>query len=216
MLTIGIMANGPASHIPNLARFKNKIDIWIGADFGALTLIEQHISVDYAVGDFDSIDEKEMELLASKVTTMQTYPAEKDETDLEIAIQQAFELKPDKIYLFGVTGGRMDHTLINMQLLHTIVDKNIRGIIVDTWNELELTKPGTYVVSKNECYPYISFVPFTEHVRHLSLFGFYYPLEKYNISWGSSRCISNELVSEKGTFTYDEGMLMLIQSRDAT
>ena len=215
MRTVGIMANGPVDHIPELQPYIKEVDCWIGADLGALILGLNGISVNFAVGDFDSVDKHQHKIIMDHTDKFIVYPEEKNETDLEIAIQKAVELKSEKIYLFGVTGGRLDHALINMQLLHRIKAADIRGIIVDKWNKLELTSPGTHEVHKNEQFSYVSFVPFTQHVKKLSLEGFYYPLEGYDISWGSTRCVSNKLVSEKATFTYEEGMLLLIQSCDA-
>lgn len=214
MTIIGIIGNGPVEHLPNLKQYDEEIDIWIGADRGALQLIKQGITVNYAVGDFDSIDSQQKEILLQNTKQLDEFPEEKNETDLEIAIEKAIQLKPEKIYLFGVTGGRLDHTLINTQLLANLVEQDIRGIIVDRWNMLEMTKRGLHTVNKNEQYPYISFIPYTKDVKGITLKGFYYPLEDYDISHGSTRCISNELITETGTFSYEEGTLLLIQSRD--
>lgn len=215
MRTIAIMGNGPSDHIPNLQLYQNEIDLWIGADRGALTLIERSITVDYAVGDFDSINQVQRESIEHCAAHFEAYPAEKNQTDIEIALWKAFALKPDKIYLFGVTGGRLDHAFINIQLLYTIVMKDIKGVVIDQWNQLTLTTPGTYSVEKNNRFPHISFVPYTRYVKGLSLGGFYYSLEKKDISWGSTRCISNKLLSDFGTFSYEEGILLLIKSCDA-
>lgn len=214
MRTIAIMGNGPVDMLPDLHLYQNDVDSWIGADRGALTLIERGIVVDYAVGDFDSINQQEKKKIKQTATYIETYPAEKDKTDIEIALLKAFELKPDKIYLFGVTGGRLDHALINIQLLFSIVKEKIRGVIIDQYNHLELTMPGSYKVEENPHYPNISFVPYSQHVKGLTLTGFYYPLENEMISWGSTRCISNKLLSNNGTFLYEEGILLLIKSRD--
>lgn len=214
MYTAAIMGNGPIDQIPDLKQYKEEIDIWIGADRGALTLAENGIVVDFAVGDFDSMDDCERKMLHDKALHVDTYSADKDETDLEIALYKAFEMKVEKIYIFGVTGGRLDHALINIQLLHSIVQKDLRGVIVDKWNQVELTKPGKYTVNKEEAYPYISFIPFTKRVGNLSLTGFLYPLTAYDHYWGSTRCISNQLVDENGIFSYEEGLLLFIKSRD--
>jgi thiamine pyrophosphokinase len=216
MQNIGIIATGPADHVPDLAQYKDLIDIWIGADRGALTLMEQNIHVDYAVGDFDSINEKEKTMIKNYSNRIETYSAEKDETDLELALRKAFAVKPECIYLFGVTGGRLDHALINIQTLNTILHQNIRGIMIDQWNQLELLKPGTYTVSKNKQYPYQSFVAFTESVQGLTLTDFYYPLTGHDLTWGSTRCISNQLLAKEGTFSFETGRLLFIQSRDIT
>lgn len=214
MTNIAIVGNGPRDLIPELDMYKKDVDVWIGADRGALTLVEQGIDVTYAVGDFDSITTQENEQIRKTVKTLLEYPSEKDYTDIEIALLKAFELNPAQIYLFGATGGRLDHGLVNIQLLNTIRKKGIRGMIVDRYNKIELTNPGYYTVVHDSHYPYISFIPFSEHVNNLTLTGFYYPLENKNISWGSTLCISNKLLSNKGTFYYEEGILLLIKSRD--
>ena len=214
MVSIGIMGNGPTHLLPDLSLYKDEIDMWIGADRGALRLINKEIEVEYAVGDFDSINESENEVIKNATKHYVQYPIEKDQTDLEISLEKAYELNANKIYLFGVTGGRLDHELVNIQLLYSIVKKDIQGIIVDKYNQLELTTPKRHQVNHNQNYPNISFVPFTEHVKGLTLTGFYYPLVNEQVSWGSTLCISNKLLSNKGTFYYEEGILLLIKSRD--
>lgn len=216
MVNIGIVGGGPDHLIPDLSIYKDKIDVWIGADRGAWTLTKFALHVHYAVGDFDSTKEKELEAIQNNAAHFEQYPAEKDKTDIEIAILKAIELQAETIYLFGVTGGRLDHELINIQLLHSIADKNIRGILVDKNNKLELTTAREHIVKHDEDYPYISFIPFTQEVKGLSLTGFYYPLENETITWGSTLCISNKLLSISGTFSYSEGILLLIKSRDAS
>lgn len=214
MVNIGIVANGPKHLIPSLHAYIDEIDIWISADGGTTTLLEYGIQVDYAIGDFDSITESEKERIEKMVKVFDLYTVEKDKTDLELAVDQALVLKPKVIYLFGVTGGRMDHELVNIQLLHVLKDKGIRGIIVDQFNEVELTVPGEYTIEHDANYPHISFVPFTETVKGITLTNFYYPLKEKTITWGSTLCISNKLIEKSGTFYYEAGILLVIKSRD--
>lgn len=216
MTVVGIVANGPAELLPDLPPFQESIDIWIGADKGALTLIKHRLIVDYALGDFDSIDTDEKHKIKNKAKVFKEYPKEKDETDLELALMKAFELNATKIYLFGVTGGRIDHTLINIQTLKIIEERKIKGVLIDRYNKIELTLPGEHTVFKDENYPYISFIPMTPLVNGLTLSGFYYPLTDEIISMGSTLCISNKLLSNKGTFLYKEGILLVVKSRDST
>jgi thiamine pyrophosphokinase len=215
MKTIGIVGNGPLEIHPDYQLFVDEIDIWIGADRGALTLIENNIPLEYAVGDFDSIDDDEQLCIQRQAVHFRKYPVEKNETDLEIALSTAYTLQPSTIYLFGVTGGRLDHELVNIQLLFSIIKKGIRGMVIDQSNLIEMTLPGVHSICHDEVYSNISFIPFTHQVNELTLTGFYYPLEKENISWGSTRCISNRLLLNNGTFSYEEGILLVLKSRDA-
>lgn len=214
MYIVGIMGNGPVNHLPDLDLYSKDVDVWIGADRGVLTLMEREIHVDYALGDFDSIDNDQKRIVQQYADVFEVHPPEKDKTDLEIALHKALSLEPDTIYLFGVTGGRLDHALINLQLLHKIIHYNIRGIIIDKWNEVEMTVPGTYNIKKSDLYPYVSFIAYTEHVKNLMLYGFKYPLHHADISWGSTLCISNELFSNEGEYSFEDGILLCIKSRD--
>src|SRR5699024_9236032 len=144
MHIVGIIGNGPVNHLPDLDLYSQDVDVWIGADRGVLTLMEREIHVNYAFGDFDSIDNDQKRTVQQNVDVFEVHTPEKDDTDLEIALQKALSLEPDEIYLFGVTGGRLDHALINLQLLYKMIHSNIRGMIIDKWNEVEMVVPGTY------------------------------------------------------------------------
>ncbi|MEN1966921.1 thiamine diphosphokinase [Lentibacillus sp. N15] len=215
MTTVAIVGNGPAILTPDLTIFKD-IDIWIGADRGAFLLIENQYTPDIAIGDFDSLNKDECAQVKQYSRTFIPYPIEKDWTDLELALGKAYEYAPEKIYLFNVTGGRLDHSLINIQTLYSIMERKIQGFIVENNNLLTMVKPGKHAVVKDDTYPFLSFVPFTKDVKGLTLQGFEYPLADQTITWGSTRCISNKLLLKNGTFSFKEGILLLIKSRDAT
>src|SRR5699024_12343117 len=101
--------------------------------------MKNNINVDYAVGDFDSITSQEKNMIKKSANHFYQYPSEKDETDLEIAINKAFDLKTEKIYLFRITGVRLDHILINIQTLFTIKNRNIQTIIIYSLNKLDIS-----------------------------------------------------------------------------
>src|SRR5699024_2475225 len=88
MAVIGIMASGPVDHLPELDMYQQEVDTWIAADRGALTLIEKGVAVTYALGDFDSVTAEQRKIVQENATYFEAFPVEKDETDLEIAIQK--------------------------------------------------------------------------------------------------------------------------------
>src|SRR5690625_5094778 len=144
------MANGPTELFRDFSSFKNEIDIGIGADRGALTLLNLNITVDYALGDFDSISMHEENKIKKDAKHFMKFPKEKDHTDLEIALNMAIELHADKLYLFGVTGARLDHTLVNIPTTYLSKIRKIKGMMVDRYKKLELTTPGKHIVTKEE------------------------------------------------------------------
>ena len=69
---------------------------------------------------------EELKIIQEQLSEITFFPSEKDETDLELAIDWAIDQKPRNIYIFGATGGRMDHFLANIQLLQK--ERILKGI----------------------------------------------------------------------------------------
>ncbi len=212
-MEINILAGGPQEHIPSLRSFSGE---WVGVDRGVLTLIKEGIFVDKAFGDFDSVMEEEFAFIKKHVDELQTFPPEKDETDMELAISWAIKQRPEKIRIFGATGGRLDHFFANIQLLFKPMafHNTVPMEIIDRQNIISLIQAGTHIIERNDEYKYISFIPFHGEVEGLTLIGFKYPLTLRHIPIHSTLCISNELISDIGTISFSEGILMVIRSRD--
>ncbi len=215
-MELNIVAGGPERYIPELKMYKGDKVKWIGVDRGVYTLLEQKIEPMVAFGDFDSVNEKEWKQIQENVQEVNRYVPEKDETDLELALNWAIDQNPDKITIFGATGGRLDHFMGNIQLLMmpSLLETDIVVEIIDVQNRLYLAKSGEHPVEKTPELNYISFVPVTESVEGITLTGFKYPLKNRNISRGSTLCISNELIQSSGTFSFSNGILMVIRSSD--
>ncbi|MCA1030027.1 thiamine diphosphokinase [Bacillus timonensis] len=211
-MNIHILAGGPKEFVPDLNPYAN--ETWVGVDKGVLYLINEGITPVESFGDFDSVTEEERHFLQTN-TNLNIYPAEKDKTDLELALDWAIQQNPCQIKIFGATGGRLDHFLANVQLLSQPLNKNIDCELIDKQNVLTLKKPGTYNIEKNTNYPYVSFLPFKQEIKDLTLIDFKYKLKNSNISFGSTLCISNELINNIGTFSFKDGILMMIRSSDA-
>lgn len=87
MTRVGIVGNGPKEQLPNLLTYQEEVDFWIGADRGALYLAEQGITIDIALGDFDSVTESEYAIIEKHAELFDKHPVMKNQTDLEIAIE---------------------------------------------------------------------------------------------------------------------------------
>jgi len=213
-MKFGIVSGGPDNLLPDIKKYK--VDYWIGADFGAITIIEKQLPLYLAIGDFDSIDECQLEIVKANAKMVQTLPAQKDETDTEVAINKAIQLGATEILLFGATGGRFDHTFANIWLLIQLKNKYpaIHIHIVDKNNKIELLLPGTYLLENEKKYKYISFYSVGINVENLNLKDFKYPLHNYLLPIGSILCSSNEFVKDNGNVSFSNGILLVVRSHD--
>ncbi|AST94343.1 MULTISPECIES: thiamine diphosphokinase [Sutcliffiella] len=214
-MNIHIVAGGPVENMPNLHEWVGENVVWVGVDRGTWILQKEYgIIPDKAFGDFDSVSHDELMELKKKTTNLFLLPSEKDEIDTEIAVNWAINEKPASIKLFGGTGGRLDHFFGNIQLLLKGINEGCSIQIIDNQNILYVVKPGKYNLEQDVRFPYISFIPITPEVKELTLTGFKYNLKNRNIFWGETLCISNELIFNSGTFSFIEGILLVIRSQD--
>lgn len=209
---IHIVGGGPSEHLPSLASYDGEHVRWIGVDRGTKTLLEAGIRPIKAFGDFDSMTTEEIILLQKTLDDLDIWSAEKDKTDMEIALDWAVQQEADKIRIFGATGGRLDHLFGNVQLLIKYAGKPIE--MIDRQNIVTVHLPGTYTVFYDERYRYVSYIPISNDIKGMTLDGFKYPLTNSHIFRGSTLCISNELIQSSGTFSFSEGILMMIRSSD--
>lgn len=214
-MIVHIMAGGPKTFIPSIERYTNDA-VWIGVDRGVLYLMEYSIPMEAAFGDFDSVTDEEWEKIEDSTNLIKRFKPEKDETDMELAVDWAIAQGATNIKLFGATGGRMDHSMANLQLLlrEALNGHDITIEIIDNQNEIKVVRAGSYTIKENKEFPYVSFFPYSTNIVGLTLEGFKYPLVRRNLPTSSTLCISNELIRETGTFSFDDGILMVIRSRD--
>lgn len=215
-MNIHILAGGPENLLPDLHTYEADNTIWVGVDRGVFHLLKRDINPTIAFGDFDSVSQEELRYIENRVKELKRFKPEKDETDMELALNWALEQNPATIRIFGATGGRLDHLFANVQLLlNPLKAENPADIyLIDCHNQVFLKGPGTYTIEKSHAEKYISFVPLTLDVTNLTLEGFKFPLQNRHISIGSTLCISNELISDHGTFSFSEGILIVIRSHD--
>ena len=215
-MKINIVGGGPVEHLPNLHEYHHEDCLWVGVDRGVSVLLSEGLIPTHAFGDFDSVSKVEMVQIEQQINHLHRYQMEKDEPDMELALNWAIQQDPDKIQIFGGTGGRLDHFFANVQLLlqPKHFQSSVEISIIDVQNELFVKPAGTYKLEKNFDKKYVSFIPLSQSIKNLSLKDFKYPLTDCHIPLGSTLCISNELLNEYGTFSFTEGILLVIRSRD--
>lgn len=186
----------------------------VAADGALTTILAAGIPCDCGLGDFDTVSKEVlMQFEENFSTRLLRFPPEKDETDAELAVQFAVEQKPDRIWIVGATGGRIDHMLGNLELLKLPLQKKIECEIIDPQNRIRLID-GPVELEKLSDWKYISFLSYTDRTEGITLRGFAYTVENFMLEKGSTRCISNEICDKKAEVSFTKGMLYCIRSRD--
>ncbi|MGZ7441618.1 thiamine diphosphokinase [Paenibacillus sp. TH7-28] len=188
-------------------------DVVIGADRGALFLVEQGIRPHLAVGDFDSVSPGELDKIKeNSMKLIACDPIDKDLTDTELAYDLALQQQPAEILMTGVIGTRLDHTLANVHMMLRGLQQQIRTDIWDKHNYITLTDSECRIMDRG--YTYVSLLPFTPEVTGITLTGFLYPLENASLSIGQSLGVSNRLTGPEGIVRISSGLLLIMQSKD--
>ena len=170
---------------------------------------------DVIVGDFDSADPAALaDFRRREHIVWEVHQPEKDDTDTELAIKRAAAMGAGYIALLGATGGRLDHLLGNIHLLYPCLQRGVEACILDPGNKLYLIDGERRFKRREVWGTYISFLPLTEEVKGITLRGFKYPLTDKDIAIGTSLCISNELAADEAVITLQDGVLIVVESRD--
>lgn len=196
---------------------KESFDKVIAVDAGLEAAEALGLVPDYIVGDFDTVKSDVIgRYRQMPFIVWEQHKPEKNETDTELARSRALTLGCDRIVFLGATGGRMDHMLGNLHALYACMQKGVEAWIVDRQNRICLLYEGRTFYRRSLWGKYVSFMPYTEEVKGITLTGFKYPLHKKDIRRGEEvgLCISNELAEECANLTFDEGVLICIESCD--
>lgn len=178
---------------------------YIGVDHGVEELLKQGITPKFAIGDFDSLqNRKTLENL-----NIQILPERKDVTDTHAAIDYLLSKGYDEIEIYGATGGRLDHFFAVMCLLEKYQDIKLK--VIDQQNCIQLLKPGIHHI-ENKGYYYFSLFALNE--SDLSIKQAEYTLDHYLLKREDPLCVSNEVKGEYAIIE-NSGNILLIQSRDA-
>ncbi|MBS4461444.1 thiamine diphosphokinase [Aerococcaceae bacterium zg-B36] len=211
MKRVLICAGGPQPAFVKVVR--EQYDFWIGVDRGALNLVNSDLPLDVAFGDFDSVSSEEFELVQNRARQLFRFNAEKDDTDLQLALMYVVEQFPEveSIHIFGgLSGkGRVDHLIANTWFVHdsrfVSVIERIRWI--ESNHEMRVYLPGFHQIKNELNYRYLSIVSHTP-VQQLKIEGAKYVLTATDFDEPRS-LISNEFLPEQPivTLSFEKGIM---------
>ncbi|MBY4986068.1 thiamine diphosphokinase [Streptococcus suis] len=208
MIRIAVIAGGSFDCLPEPA------DLYVGVDAGSLRLLDHSLPLDWAIGDFDSVTPEELGRIKAQAERFLQASAEKDDTDLELALKEIFKAYPQaQVRIYGALGGRMDHMMANLFLAAEpdLAPYMEQIELMDRQNIIRFRAAGRHRLSPIAGMKYISFMPSDQSrltIRHAK-----YPLDTSNYFF--KKCYSsNEFIDRDIDIQLDQGYVVLIYSKD--
>ena len=178
-------------------------DLLIAADRGYATLTALGLSPDVVIGDFDSLG------TVPEHPNLIKLPCEKDDTDMGFALNYALGLGYTRFLLLGGLGGRLDHTMANLQLLNALSKRGAVGILAGDGQAATVITNGSFSFSPT-CAGYCSVYCVSGCAHGVTLEGLKYPLVDASLSGDYPIGTSNEFLGIPAKVTVRNGSLLLI------
>lgn len=207
-----IFANGERANLSVLRAWLRPDDMLIAADGGLRFLRALGAAPRLVIGDLDSLDGGEIERLRRQGIDVRRHPQQKDETDLELAIEAALEFEPQEVWVAAALGGRLDMTLANIALLLLPELSGITAGLEDGYDTVFLIRPGQPGAVRGRPGDRLSLLPWGGPARGVRTQGLEYPLHGETLLPERSRGISNRLLGEQAQISLEDGLLLCIHT----
>jgi thiamine pyrophosphokinase len=114
-LPLCLIANGSCELSHEQIEYLKKTPYLIAVDGGLKHCHRLGLKPTIYVGDFDSTSQEDLDRFPKIETHL--FSEEKDQSDLELALDIAFKMSSGPLHVYAALGGRTDHSLYNLVLL---------------------------------------------------------------------------------------------------
>lgn len=175
----------------------------ICADAGYARAVSENIRPDLIMGDFDSLSID----LPDDIPTV-TFPSRKDYTDTGLALKYALDHGYTQVIISGGIGGRLDHTLSNIQDIAGFTEKGLDITMKDDKNIFTVLKEGEHHIPAQGD-SHLSVFAYTEEAC-VSISGVSYPLDRHTLTTTYPLGVSNEFTDKEAVLTVHSGTVMMM------
>lgn len=200
---------GGGVYTEHLSERPEKEDLIIAADAGYLTLKKLGITPHIMLGDFDSLGSFD----APEGVEILRVPAEKNDTDTQLAVKTALERGARELVIVGGMDGRVDHTLSNLAILEDLQKRHIRAVLTNGKNRARFLRDDGALIPR-EHFRYLSLIAADKKVKGVTLQGCKYPLKNATLSRLNQYAVSNEIEGNCALVEIRRGGVWVIESMD--
>ncbi len=181
-------------------------DFVIGVDAGYRLLRQNDMPVHLAIGDFDTLG------CRPDFPNTIVLNTEKDDTDMQAAVREGIGAGYRQFRIYCGTGGRLDHTLANLQLLAELSENGRQGILFD--RDCAITAiTDSILVFPEKCSGYVSVFSHSGQAEGVYLRGLKYELEDALLRNTYPLGISNEFTGKESSISVRRGTLLVFSPR---
>lgn len=184
----------------------------IAVDGGSLHAHRLGVVPHLVVGDLDSLPQEEYTRLSALGVRFMVHPAQKDQTDLELALEVAAQEQPDEIIVLAALGNRWDQTLANCLLLALPAVRHLPVRLVDGAQEIRLIHGEAAL--RGQPGDTLSLIPLLGDAQGVTLEGLFYPLHEGVLHFGSTLGISNVFTAPQARVRVRNGLLLAVHIRN--
>ena len=181
----------------------------ICADGGHEIALSNGMAPSIVIGDSDS---GEMKPRPGSKTEFIRFPQEKDESDTFLCVKHAISLGYDDITIIGGVGGRVDHTVSNIQTLTHFSSPARRIAMVDANNYMTVIE-GSSITLSGDGYVNLSLFSLTDRCTGVTAKGLHYPLDGADLDNAYPIGLSNRFTGGEAVIGVKAGKLLAIMSR---
>ena len=203
MSRIIIFANGSLPNLEKARALLRPDDFILCADGGARHALALGLTPNLIIGDMDSLPS----IFNLQPETFIRFPTDKNETDLELAINHALTLNPDQILILAALGGRMDQTLANIALLSNLQLATCNIILTDGVEEIFFCRDQVKVEGRSG--DIVSLIPWQGEVTGVFTENLKWHLDHETLYPDKTRGISNEMTADIATVSIKSGLLLI-------
>lgn len=205
-----IFANGTLPDLDSARRLLRPDDFLLAADGGTRHILDLGRVPSIIIGDLDSAT-FDLRPLTDAGTRIIQHPRDKDETDLELALDYALQNGYREIVIVAALGDRLDQTLGNLALLTypRLATFDLR--LADGVEQAFFCRARSEVEGRRG--DIVSLIPWGGEVRGVRTEGLRWPLSDETLYPHKTRGISNELTGDIATIQIDSGLLLIVHRR---